>query len=170
LSTLTMTGSTLAGNTAGAGGGLFNQASMTLVNDTIANNTADQGGGINTFGFCPARLTNRTIWGQPAAQEGGGIFVGIGDPNVLMKNTLVALNTAVTGPDIQGTVVSQGHNLIGDGTGGSGFTDTDFVGTSDAPIDPLLGPLQDNGGPTQTHRPAPGDPATGLQHPHRGAV
>ena len=49
-----------------------------------------------------------------------------------------------------GALNSQGHNLIGDGTGGSGYTSTDLVGTSARPIDPLLGPLQDNGGPTFT--------------------
>ena len=32
----------------------------------------------------------------------------------------------------------------------SGFVDSDLVGTADSPLDPLLGPLQDNGGPTQT--------------------
>src|SRR5262249_25628961 len=46
-----------------------------------------------------------------------------------------------------------------DGTGGSGFAATDLVGTSGMPIDPRLGPLQDNGGPTQTMALLPGSPA-----------
>jgi hypothetical protein len=62
-------------------------------------------------------------------------------------------------PDVFGAVSSQGHNLIGDGTGGSGFADTDFVGTSSDPIDPQLEPLGDYGGPTQTMRPLPTSPA-----------
>jgi hypothetical protein len=60
---------------------------------------------------------------------------------------------------------SQGHNLIGDGTGGSGFDPTDLVGTSANPIDPLLGPLQDNGGPTQTMALLVGSPAIGAGDP-----
>jgi hypothetical protein len=56
-------------------------------------------------------------------------------------------------------VTSQGHNLIGDGTGGSGYDPTDLVGTADNPIDPLLGPLQDNGGPTFTMALLPGSAA-----------
>jgi hypothetical protein len=58
-----------------------------------------------------------------------------------------------------GVLTSQGHNLIGDGTGGSGYAPTDLVGTSRNPIDPKLGPLQDNGGPTQTKALLPGSPA-----------
>jgi hypothetical protein len=49
--------------------------------------------------------------------------------------------------------------LIGDGSGGRGFADTDLVGTADNPIDPLPGPLQDNGGPTRTMALLPGSPA-----------
>src|SRR5262249_23608325 len=44
--------------------------------------------------------------------------------------------------------------LIGEGSGGTGYSATDLVGT-----DPLLGPLQDNGGPTFTHALLPGSPA-----------
>ena len=37
-----------------------------------------------------------------------------------MGNTIVAGNTAGTSPDVSGSLTSQGHNLIGDGTGGNG--------------------------------------------------
>src|SRR5262249_61336241 len=60
---------------------------------------------------------------------------------------------------------SQGHNLIGDGPGGSGFDPTDQVGTSANPIDPVLGPLQGNGGPTQTMALLPGSPALNAGDP-----
>src|SRR5262249_26763013 len=66
-------------------------------------------------------------------------------------------------PDISGLLGSQGHNLIGDGTGGSGFADTDLVGTAEFPIDPMLEPLGDYGGPTQTMRPLPGSPVINLR-------
>jgi hypothetical protein len=69
-----------------------------------------------------------------------------------------------------GTLASQGHNLIGDGTGGSGFADTDLVGTATMPIDPLLGPLQDNGGPTFTRALLPDSPALNAGDPNQLGV
>ena len=77
-----------------------------------------------------------------------------------MTTTIVAGNTALAGPDVHGTVNSGGYNLIGDGTDSSGFSGTgDQVGTALALIDPRLGPLADNGGPTRTHALRPGSPA-----------
>jgi hypothetical protein len=66
---------------------------------------------------------------------------------------------------VEGTLTSLGHNLIGDGSGGSGYAATDLVGTSANPIDPKLGPLQDNGGPTWTMALLPGSPAIGAGGP-----
>jgi hypothetical protein len=63
------------------------------------------------------------------------------------RNSILAGNTAETiAPDLSGNLGSVGHNLIGDQTGGNGFDDTDLLN-----VDPQLGPLQDNGGPTWTH-------------------
>jgi hypothetical protein len=76
-----------------------------------------------------------------------------------IRNTLLAENRASKGPDISGVVTSLGHNLISDGSGGSGYASTDLVGTSASPIDPKLGPLQDNGGPAQTMALLPRGPA-----------
>jgi hypothetical protein len=55
---------------------------------------------------------------------------------------------------VSGPLDSQGHNLFGDTSGGSGFHPTDLLN-----VDPLLGPLQDNGGPTWTHALLAGSPA-----------
>jgi hypothetical protein len=154
--TATITGSTIANNFATTwGGGIYNQAgTITLTNDTIANNAANAGGGIYTFGYgAVITLTNCTVAGNSCSgfgNEGGGIYQGMDNPTTILKNTLVALNTADEGPDVHGAITSLGHNLIGNGNDASGFVDSDFVGTADNPIDPLLGPLQDNGGPTQT--------------------
>src|SRR5262249_27449752 len=77
-------------------------------------------------------------------------------------NTIIARNTLF---DVSGAFTSQGHNLIGDGSGSSGFDAPGFpffgdrVGTSSFPINPLLRPLQDNGGPTQTMALLPGSRA-----------
>jgi hypothetical protein len=69
------------------------------------------------------------------------------------------------GPNVSGTVASSDHDLIGDGSGSSGFGASgsgDQVGTSAAPINPGLGPLQNNGGPTFTMALLPGSPALGA--------
>src|SRR5262249_23105579 len=89
------------------------------------------------------------------ANAGGGIYTGT-NPATASGNTIFALNL---GADVSGPLASQGHNLIGDGTGGSGFNASDLVGTAQNPIDPKLGPLQDNGGPTKTPPPPPRRPA-----------
>nr|MDQ3746650.1 Ig-like domain-containing protein [Acidobacteriota bacterium] len=83
-----------------------------------------------------------------------------------LSNTIVARNTLSnnqSGPDTSGAFASQGHNLIGvadaGSTGLSNGVNGDQVGTSGSPLDPLLGPLADNGGPTFTHALLAGSPA-----------
>jgi hypothetical protein len=83
-----------------------------------------------------------------------------------VKNTIVALNLVTfggNGPNAFGaSFTSQGHNLVGDGTGSNGFTNGvngDLVGTAADHIDPKLGPLQNNGGATETHNLLAGSPA-----------
>jgi hypothetical protein len=76
----------------------------------------------------------------------------------------VARNSAPTGPDVFNTgELSAGFSLIGDGSG-SGLTNTDGnqvgnVPPNSSPIDPRIGPLADNGGPTRTHALLLGSPA-----------
>ena len=74
----------------------------------------------------------------------------------------MALNSATAGPDYFGVAgAGSGHNLIGiaDGSQGFGASHGDLVGTTASPLDPRLGPLQDNGGPTPTMALLPGSPA-----------
>jgi WD40 repeat protein len=68
---------------------------------------------------------------------------------LILGNTILAGNSAGSAADLFGSLTDLGHNLIGIGDGGSGYADTDLVGTASNPLDPRLGPLQDNGGPTQ---------------------
>jgi hypothetical protein len=88
------------------------------------------------------------------AHTGGGVFHEPGGP-FSVRNSIIALNLvdfSGTGPDVSGTFTSAGHNLIGDRTGGTGFTGSgDLVGHSMNPIDPKIGALKNNGGPTKTH-------------------
>ena len=72
----------------------------------------------------------------------------------------MAGNTAATsGPDALGTFASQGNNLIGKTDGSSGWVGSDLTGTIAQPLNPLLAPLGNYGGPTQTMALLPGSPA-----------
>ena len=86
----------------------------------------------------------------------------MGGTEVLFTNTIIAENSAWTAPDCFGVVNSLGHNLVGDGIACDFNTASgDQVGFQ-FPVDPKLGPLQDNGGPTKTHALLEGSPAIGA--------
>jgi len=71
-------------------------------------------------------------------------------------------NAEYSSPDVSGQFTSQGYNLIGQSNGSGGFADgvnADLVGSTNAPLNPLLGPLTNNGGPTFTIALLPGSPA-----------
>jgi mucin-19 len=149
--TATVTDSTISNNSAsdgggvgngGYGGGLYNVGMLTVVNSTFTGNSVTQGGG-GLFNAGAATLTNCTVGFNVASYDGGGIFTGaengVGDVGDLtLNNTIVAGNGAPTNPDLYGTYTGS-YNLIGG--------------------NPLLGPLADNGGPTQTMALLPGSPA-----------
>ena len=149
----TIARSTVSGNrTTGAlnslGGGIFLDrgpylapGSLTLVNSTIDSNSSAFGGGI--VGGLPAKLNAVTLTRNTASNEGGGASFYF---PWTIDNSLLARNTAPTGPDCSGTVTSGGHNLIGNVSGCSGFTGPgDIVRPN-----PRIGALADNGGPTKT--------------------
>jgi hypothetical protein len=123
---------------------------------TIANGNSLTGGGILNISTGTVNVTGSTLSGNSADLNYGGIFNNTGTANV--RNTIIAGNTAgSSGPDVSGAFTSQGHNLIGKNDGSTGFPagnpnlNNDLVGTNAAPLDPLLDPLDNNGGPTQTH-------------------
>jgi hypothetical protein len=168
--TPTINSSALSGNSANgfgsSGGGISSSGTLTINSSTLSGNSANvfnaTGGGIYNTGALS--VTSSTLSGNSAG-GGGGIFISTSATVTALRNTILAGNTAPGGPDVSGPLNSQGHNLIGDGTRGSGFDPTDLVGTSTAPIDPMLGPLADNGGPTQTMALLPGSPAVGAGDP-----
>ena len=154
---LTVIDSTISGNTSeGNGGGIgIAEGSLTVINSTISGNTAvADGGGISSSVL--VILTSTTVTRNTAGSGGG---LGLISRAAVLENTIIAGNSATTNPDIQGAVASVGTNLIGNGTGASGFVASDLVGTAFAQINPLLGELQDNGGTTPTHALLPGSPA-----------
>jgi hypothetical protein len=118
-----------------------------------------------------------TVSGNAAHDgSGGGIYIGHvswESPTVTISTSLVAGNSAPTGQDLSGAFDSLGHSLIGDTHHSSGWVGTDLLN-----VDPKLGPLQDNGGPTWTMALLPGSPAIdagnnallppGVQYDQRG--
>lgn len=167
-STMTITNSTISGNHAADGGGIFNAGMATLTHCTISGNQADSNGG-GMFNSGTATITSSTISNNSAgsASGGGGICNASGG-TVNVRNSIIASNTGPSGsPDFSGTVTSQGFNLIGNNAGAF-ITPTQFtdqIGTPASPKDPQLGPLRDNGGPTQTQAlPSSGSPANDKGH------
>ena len=141
---LTLNNSTVSGNVASSGGGgISNNGSggtITLTNVTVTGNTAGSGGG-GIFAFAGTlALTNVTVSDNTGTAGSGGISnVGAA---VTLVNTIGANNL---GGDCSGAITSLGHNLDGDGSCG-------LSGPGDlSGVDPILGPLADNGGPTFTH-------------------
>ena len=147
---LTITGSTIFDNKANnSAGGILNDGALTINNCTVFGNSTIGGGGIYSRPGSTATITNSTISGNTATGQGGGIRAFSG--TVTVRNTIIARNTSSEGPDVNGILTSQGYNVIGDDAFTTIVPKTgDQIGTTAAPINPLLGPLQDNGGPTMT--------------------
>jgi hypothetical protein len=145
---VTITNSTISGNSASGsgGGGISNSDTVTITNSTISGNSASgSGGGIDNSSSGTANLSFVTI-ASNSASYGGGIFVG---GRVNIKNSVVGNNTASTGPNCWlggGPFTASGANLATDGTC-TRFTTVPSTG----PGGLNLGPLANNGGPTQTH-------------------
>jgi hypothetical protein len=175
MSSATITNSTISGNSADQlGGGVYNagenpSAVLTISNSTISSNTATFfGGGIHndsrSGGHAVLRINNSTLSGN-SANSGGAIyntaFFG-GTATVDIADTI--LNSGPTGGTLfndSGTVSSHGYNISNDDGGGLLIGRGDQINT-----DPLLGELQDNGGPTFTHRLLPGSPAIDAGDPN----
>lgn len=153
--TSTFTNSVLNSNNSSDGGGaiaIYSGAS-TIKNTTVSNNSTDigNGGGIENRGTLS--LINSTVTGNVTTGISAGGIVNFG--TLAFRNTIIAGNLANQGePDIVGiigTMTSLGNNLIGKSNGFTNGVNGDIVGTVAAPVDPLLGPLANNGGPTLTH-------------------
>jgi hypothetical protein len=175
-STLTINSSTISGNVAtlGSGGGIStNGVGGTLVtidSSTISGNTASlYGGGISMrpAAGAPSTISRSTITGNSTGGGGGGIAVTMtGARTLALDHSIVADNSDSSGygPDLFQVftgVLTANHSLIGDSTGSAPVNvgGTSLIGTAAAPIDPMLGALADNGGPTMTHALLGGSPA-----------
>ena len=159
-SSLTVTGTTISGNTTdGEGGGIFQSSGgqpFVMTNSTVFNNTATTdnglpGGGVRAFG--DLALTYSTIVGNTAV-DGSNLSGYDGGPASLTIFGSVVAFPGGGGPNCSGfgTPTSDGYNWDDDGTCGLGAGPGDH---SDAG-DPQLFEPADNGGPTQTILPQPG--------------
>ncbi|MBI1312828.1 hypothetical protein GC176_16180 [bacterium] len=147
--------STISGNRATAtGGGIQNTTgSVTLDNVTISGNTAattgSAGAGIHNTTGSSLDLNHVTIANNQAFEGPGGGVSNTGGGTVIVTNTIIADNTSVgSNPDVDGDFQSSYDNLVETVGTATGFNsgNGDILGAN-----PLLLPLADNGGPTQTH-------------------
>jgi CSLREA domain-containing protein len=154
--TLTLMNSTVSGNRTGAGsgnseggGGINNDGTLTITNTTISVNQAGgQGGGIDSGSNTSLTVSNSTITANTANGVGGGIF-RLGGAFTL-RSTIVAGNSASSAPDLNGVAQSDGFNLI-QSTAGATINQNPGAGPNMTGQDAQLGPLTNNGGPTDTH-------------------
>jgi Domain of unknown function DUF11 len=171
--------STISGNKVtgglveGLGGGIYVLGDLTVTNSTITGNSAEssagmvQGGGVlaalDPTATEPSKvdILNTTIAGNSVgtAGVGGGLAIYNPTPTVVtelgVKNTIVADNTGPAGESDCGAVatINSDHNLSGDES--CMFTDAGSKQNANA----QLGPLQDNGGETDTMALPAGSPA-----------
>ena len=157
--TLTLTDSTVSGNS-GSGGGINNGTggTMNIIDSTItknSNNGTGTTGGINNDLGATMTMIASTISGN----KGGGIFSGL-DATATLGATIVAGNTGYNcDAHDAASLDSAGYNLTSDTTGKA----CEFTAATDlVDQNPLLGPLAGNGGPTQTLLPGATSPAADV--------
>ena len=155
---MTVMTSEVSGNSANEGGGVYNETGGTtsVMTSTISANSASVSGGGITNNGTSLDINAATVATNTTVGNGGGIDA---ITNVSIKNTIVALNTAASGTDVSGLLTSNNYNLIG--------TDDLDVFTAQAndleEADPVVGPLQNNGGTTFTHQLLDGSPHLMLE-------
>jgi hypothetical protein len=188
-STLTLINTTMSENSAEVGGAICNGGALTVINSTFSGNVARQhrGGGIGNYGLLIIAnstftgntsgasgfaggilngglfqsagtlvINNSTLSGNIANEGRGGGILNVKGSMVVLQNSILANNT---GGNCRGTFTSGGYNLSSDES-------CSFAGAGDLNgLDPKLGPLQNNGGPTDTMALLPGSPAIDAGNP-----
>ena len=173
---MTINSSTLNGNSAGTGGGIFNDGQdrgdthLKIINSTISGNIANYGGGLANNGYdgfyVSVQISNTTFGSNSAIELGGNVHnVGqAGRDTVIITLTNTILKSGSPGGNIfddSHTISSLGYNLSDDDCDGYLTGPGDEVNT-----EPMLGPLQNNGGPTLTHALLPASPAINKGDPN----
>ena len=158
--TMTIQDSTISGNRAiggdiqgGEGGGISGN-NYTIINCTITGNSGVRGGGVAGGG----NIAHTTFSNNSASQDGGTLYL---TSPLELGNTI--LKAGASGANIfnhNGSLITHGYNICSDNGSGLLNGPGDQINT-----DPMLGPLQDNGGPTFTHALLPGSPAIDAGDP-----
>ncbi|MEO1519462.1 MAG: right-handed parallel beta-helix repeat-containing protein [Cyanobacteria bacterium J06633_2] len=177
--------STISGNSSPTGGGILingfsRRLDITVSNSTISNNTSvSKGAGLYARNVNLA-LSNTTVSGNEVDEQGGGLFIeasSTGTDVVVIENSTISDNTAASGGgifqtygaaslELANSIVAnnQGGDVRGDrlvdADGINIVTDGSVIGA--LTLDPRLGPLQDNGGNTETRALLPDSPAINL--------
>lgn len=179
---LTLVSSTVVDNTGGfsdGGGGIYNNGTATIINSTISNNVSKKGGG-GIYNVPRAEMGNGTVVDagvltitgstitENYAPGGGG---GLRGASAVLISTIVAGNHAGIETIVPDDLAAYGfdatppspsfNNLIGIqlGTSSEDLLVDGVNGNQVGVVDPFLGPLEDNGGPTMTHALLRGSPA-----------
>jgi predicted outer membrane repeat protein len=165
--TISIANSTISGNTAGFyGGGVYfdYRSADSVKNSTIYDNTAGtDGGGLYHFGGIEAGerlvVTGSTITHNDADRGGGIASAGESEEALqpLIRDSIISTNAAPAGPDVSASsgTLEADFSLIG---APDTATIIDRTGPNLTGEDPQLGPLGDNGGPTETQKPAATSP------------
>ncbi|OLE50819.1 MAG: hypothetical protein AUG51_26075 [Acidobacteria bacterium 13_1_20CM_3_53_8] len=174
--TLAVRNSTFSGNSAAIGGGIYFEGVLMTVNGSTFNNnsssdSSDYGGG-GIYTQSPSIIVNSTFSANTAVLSGGGVYFSQtnGTNALTIRNSTFTLNTAHFGGGLitDGGINSLklGNALVAGNTDTNSGTSTDNIfgpftnlGGNLTSGNPMLGPLADNGGPTQTHALLAGSPA-----------
>jgi hypothetical protein len=148
--------SLLGGAWLGEGGGIYNDSNtMSVTNTTISGNTAATGGAIRNSGQVTIKSSTIAVNSAPSPRSGPGGTGGVANTGTAtLQNTIIAQNNSTGIRDFAGAATSLGNNLIGNKGSSTGWIESDKLD-----VDPRLGPLEDNGGPTKTHALFPDSPA-----------
>jgi hypothetical protein len=180
--TMEIVNSTVSGNSAHVGGGIYNSHSTSTVsNCTVRANSAGYGGGgifhVGINGSATLSITNTTLSANSAPLGAGIYSYGHSSTTLEVLDSTLKANGIINvfailqlGSTIfdasgisneSGTINSLAYNLSSDDGGGFLTATGDQVNT-----DPMLGTLQDNGGPTFTHELLTGSPAIDAGDPN----
>ncbi|MFZ2060650.1 MAG: choice-of-anchor Q domain-containing protein [Candidatus Binatus sp.] len=159
---LTVTNSTFLGNSAAAGGAIFNSGSGTLAvtNCTFSGNSGAGGGAIHSDHG--GTVTSSTFSNNSAGVSGAGAAILANNTTVEVTNSILSNSTGLNcGVQSGGVIGNGGYNISDDtscGFGSSLGANGDTIGDDVNPL-PATGGLQNNGDPTDTIALQPNSPA-----------
>ena len=165
---LGITNSTISSNTALVGGGVLSKYTLGIVQSTISGNSAAAGAGVTMAtqsGAAPSYIYNSSVAKNSSQYVGGGIYIENTTPLTLSSSMVASNHSEYGGADIYGEGATRSSGPAGAASTISGSNNLvmDAANVTLPPdtlnVDPLLLPLANNGGPTQTHKLAANSPA-----------